>query len=123
MFDADIRWTTHGVAHIRAADWASLGFGQGWACARDHLPTIADQIVKVRGERALHLGPGVEDQHLASDFGYRVLGLAERAPALREAQPLYIRDLVRGYTAGYNAWLAEATDQDLLPRWCAGRRG
>ena len=120
MFDADIRWTTHGVAHIRAADWASLGFGQGWACARDHLPTIADQIVKVRGERALHLGPGVEDQHLASDFGYRVLGLAERAPALREAQPLYIRDLVRGYTAGYNAWLAEATDQDLLPRWCAG---
>ena len=120
MFDADIRWTTHGVAHIRAADWAGLGFGQGWACARDHLPTIADQIVKVRSERSLHLGPGHEGQHLASDFGYLVLGVADRAAALRDAQPPFIRDLVTGYTAGYNAWLAEAVAGDLLPEWCAG---
>ena len=120
MFDADIRWTTHGVAHIRAADWAGLGFGQGWACARDHLPTIADQIVKVRSERSLYLGPGHEGQHLASDFGYLVLGVADRAAALRDAQPPFIRDLVTGYTAGYNAWLAEAVAGDLLPEWCAG---
>ena len=120
MFDAEIRWTTHGVAHVRAADWASLGYGQGFACARDHLPTIADQITKVRSERSLHLGPGHEGQHLASDLGYRVLGLVERAPALRDAQPDFIRDLVRGYAAGYNAWLAEATAQDLLPDWCRG---
>ncbi|MCB0987168.1 MAG: penicillin acylase family protein, partial [Acidimicrobiales bacterium] len=120
MFDAEIRWTTHGVAHVRAADWASLGYGQGFACARDHLPTIADQITKVRSERSLHLGPGHEGQHLASDLGYRVLGLVERAPALRDAQPDFIRDLVRGYAAGYNAWLAEATAEDLLPEWCRG---
>ena len=63
------------MAHITAADWGGLGFGQGYACARDHLPTIADQIVKVRSERSLHLGPGHEGQHLASDFGYLVLGV------------------------------------------------
>ena len=61
MAEAEIRWTTHGVAHIRAADWEGLGFGQGWAQARDHLPTIADQIVKVRSERSRFHGPGLED--------------------------------------------------------------
>ncbi|MCU1358537.1 MAG: hypothetical protein JWM89_3955 [Acidimicrobiales bacterium] len=119
-FTADIRWTTHGVPHIRAGDWGGLGFGQGWAMARDHLPTIADQLVKVRGERARFHGAGSEGAHLASDFGYRALGLVERAPALRDAQPPHIRALVSGFVAGYDTWLAEATATDVLPRWCAG---
>ncbi|MGZ8763499.1 MAG: penicillin acylase family protein, partial [Acidimicrobiia bacterium] len=80
-YDVEIRWTTHGVAHVRAADWGSLGFGQGYGCARDNLATIADQIVKVRSERARFHGRGVEDGHLATDFGYRALGVVESAPA------------------------------------------
>jgi acyl-homoserine-lactone acylase len=120
MYEADIRWTTHGVAHIRAADWGGLGFGQGWACARDHLPTLADQIVKVRSERARFHGPGAEGEHLASDFGYLVLGVHERAAALRAAQPDHIRQLVSGYTAGYNAQVREAVAGATLPDWCAG---
>ncbi|MGI8757597.1 MAG: penicillin acylase family protein [Acidimicrobiales bacterium] len=118
-FLADVRWTTHGVAHIRADDWGGLGFGQGWAIARDHLPTIADQLVKVRGERARHHGAGPEDAYLASDFGYRALDLVGRAPGFRRAQPDHIQALVTGYTAGYNAWLAEARATDALPPWCA----
>ena len=39
-YEADIRWTTHGVAHIRAGDWGGLGYGQGWAIAGDHLSTL-----------------------------------------------------------------------------------
>lgn len=113
-YEADIRWTTHGVAHVRAADWGSLGFGHAWACARDHLPTIADQIVKVRGERARFHGRGPDDAHLASDMGYRALDLAGRAAALRDAQVPDVRDLVAGAVAGYNAQLAGAD----LPAWC-----
>ena len=105
-YEADIRWTTHGVAHVRAADWGSLGFGQGWACARDHLPTLADQIVKVRSERALFHGPGRDDGNIASDFGYLALGVVARAEALRDAQPDHARSLIAGYVAGYNAQLA-----------------
>ncbi len=119
-YEADIRWTTHGVAHIRAGDWGGLGFGQGWACARDHLPTIADQIVKVRGDRARHHGPGPDGSHVASDFGYLALGVAARASSLRDAQPPWIRDLVSGYTAGYNAQVAETLEAGTLPAWCAG---
>src|SRR4051794_12383997 len=104
-YTADIRWTTHGVAHIRADDWGGLGFGQGFACARDHLSTVADQIIKVRSERARFHGAGLDGMHLASDLGYLALGVQDRAPALRDAQPSHIREMVAGYTAGYNAWL------------------
>ncbi len=119
-YAADVRWTTHGVAHVRADDWGGLGFGQGWACARDHLPTLLDQITKVRSERALFHGPGPDDAHLASDLGYLALGVVDRAEALRAAQPSEIRDLVAGYAAGCSAWLAEALETDALPGWCAG---
>ena len=118
-FEAEVRRTTHGVAHIRAEDWGGLGFGQGYACACDHLPVIADQIVKVRSERSRFWGVGPDDANVASDFGYLALGLAARAPALRDAQPSHIRDLVAGYVAGYNRRVAEASaDPELLPEWC-----
>ena len=39
MAEAEIRWTTHGVAHIRAADWEGLGFGQGPATTCPPSPT------------------------------------------------------------------------------------
>ena len=120
-FDASIRYTEHGVAHIRADDWGSLGFGQGWSCARDNLATIADQIVKVRGEWSRFHGRGVSDSLLASDFGYRMLDLRGRAAALRDAQPPELRELVTGYTAGYNRAVADARSDGpvRLPAWCA----
>jgi acyl-homoserine-lactone acylase len=119
-YEAEIRWTTHGVAHVRAADWGGLGFGQGYACARDNLPTLADQIVKVRSERARYFGPGPADANVASDFGYLALGVTDRAATLRDAQPDHIRQLVAGYAAGYGAAVREAGDAWELPAWCAG---
>lgn len=119
-YEADIRWTTHGVAHVRADDWGGVGFGQGWACARDHLPVIADQIVKVRSERARYWGPGAHDAHVASDIGYLVLGVAARAGRLRDAQPSWVREMVSGYVAGYNRRATEVVATGSLPQWCAG---
>jgi acyl-homoserine-lactone acylase len=119
MYDADIRWTRHGVAHITAGDWGSLGFGQGYACARDRLPTLADHLLKVRGERARFFGAGEGNRHLHSDLGYAALGVNHQAVAMREAQPERIRQMVAGYTAGYNAALAEFGTAHL-PDWCAG---
>lgn len=117
-YEADIRWTTHGVAHIRAATWGDLGFGQGYACARDHLPTIADQFTKVRGERSLHHGAGPAGATLATDLGYRALGVRQIAPALRDAQEPHLRALASGYVAGVNRFVREAKGTDLLPAWC-----
>jgi acyl-homoserine-lactone acylase len=116
---ADIRFTTHGVAHIRSDTWRGVGFGQGWAIAGDHLPTIADQIVKVRSERARFHGAGPADMHVASDLGYRVLGVVDRAEWLRDQQPAWIAEMVSGYVAGYNRRLGELRSTGDLPAWCA----
>lgn len=115
---AELRFTTHGVAHIRSDTWSGLGYGQGWAIAGDHLPTIADQIVKVRSERARFHGAGPSECHLASDLGYLALGVVDRAPALRAAQPVWIRELITGYVAGYNRRVDERVADGALPDWC-----
>ena len=119
-YEAEVRFTTHGVAHLRSATWGGLGYAQGWACARDHLPTIADQILKVRSERAAFHGAGHNEAHLASDLGYLALGVTAWAPSLRDAQPGWICELVSGYVAGYNRRVTEAHDEGSLPAWCAG---
>ncbi|HEX4951622.1 MAG TPA: penicillin acylase family protein, partial [Blastocatellia bacterium] len=41
-YEAEIRRTSHGIAHITAKDYGSLGFGEGYAFAQDHLCSLAD---------------------------------------------------------------------------------
>ena len=115
-YEAEVRRTTHGVAHVRAGSWGSLGFGQGYAAAVDHGPTIIDGVVKVRGRRAATFGPGPDGAHVDSDVAYSVLGLRAGAPAVMAGQPPEVLDLVTGYAAGVSHWLAGAAAG--LPDWC-----
>lgn len=55
-YEANIRWTTHGIPHITADGYGSLGYGMGYAFARDHACVLADQVVMVRSERSLYFG-------------------------------------------------------------------
>ncbi len=101
-YRATIRRTTYGVAHIEAADLPSLGFGDGYAQAEDHLCSIADQLLRVRGERARYLGRGEADRHLNSDVLMRGLQTLDRADEELAAQPEHLRQWVDGFAAGYN---------------------
>ena len=78
-YRATIQRTAFGVAHITASDWGSLGFGQGYAAATDHGCDLADQVVRVRGERARWFGVGEADRHLRSDLAMTALGVQRRA--------------------------------------------
>jgi len=118
-YEAEIRRTTHGVAHVRAEDLGSVAFGQGYACAADHLPTIADQVLKVRSERARFFGRGPADRHVNSDLGYLALGVRAWGERMARTQPPEVVELVAGYAAGVNRWLADH-GTDGLPRWCRG---
>lgn len=111
--------TENGVPHIRAADVGSLGFGQGYAFAEDHLCTLADQVLKVRSERARFHGPGPNDANIDSDFAWLHLGVMADAEAALASQPEEIRRLLRGYVAGYNHRLSELTPADY-PEVCRG---
>ncbi|MGW7298861.1 penicillin acylase family protein [Streptomyces sp. NPDC054829] len=117
---AVIRYTEYGIPHILAKDYKNLGFGTGWAQASDQVCTLADGFVTVRGERSRYFGPDAPSdsalssagKNLSSDLyfrGVRESGtveklLAEPAPRGPSRQ---VKDLMRGFTAGYNAWLKQ----------------
>ncbi|MEM7435245.1 MAG: penicillin acylase family protein [Myxococcota bacterium] len=118
-YRATIRTTAYGVPHVIAEDWGSLGFGQGYSATRDRGCIVADQILKVRGERSLFLGRGEDDIHLNVDFAFKALGLLEKAESTFPELPEREQDLIRGYVAGYNRYL-EDNGSDGFPGWCAG---
>jgi len=118
-YEATVRWTAYGIPHVRADDYGSLGYGLGYAFARDHICTLADQIVKVRSERARYFGPGQEDENLNSDFGWLALGVYRQAEEGFFDLPDDIQATLVGYAAGYDRWLAEV-GPDGLPEPCRG---
>ncbi len=118
-YQATIRRTAFGIPHITAGELGSLGFGQGYALAEDHLCSLADQVLKVRGERAQFFGPGDGNRHLNSDLAYLALAVHERAQQSFDNLPIDVIDLLRGYAAGYNGYLAEV-GADGVTGWCRG---
>jgi acyl-homoserine-lactone acylase len=117
-FDVNIRRTSYGIPHIQASDLESIGYGEGYAQAEDHLCTIADQVVRVRSERAKYFGAGEENQHALSDAGLLALNIYQRATTdLAESE---LTGLYEGFAAGYNRFLEE-TGKDNVPGWCQGQ--
>ena len=119
-YSSEIRRTTNGIPHITAADMGGLGFGEGYAFAQDHLCSLADQVIKARGERAKYFGPGENNRHLNSDVTMKAIGLYEQAKAMLQAMPQDQRDQIEGYVAGYNQYLREVTANGV-GGWCKGK--
>lgn len=117
---ATIRYTEYGIPHILAKNYADLGFGTGWAQAADQVCTLADGFVTVRGERSRFFGADAPSdsalssatKNLAGDLyfrGVRESGTVEKllaTPAPR-GPSRDVKDLMRGFAAGYNTWLAK----------------
>ncbi len=116
---ADIRRTTFGVPHIRAADERGLGYGIGYAYAQDNLCLLANEVVTVSGERAKYFGPEAltleQRDNLSSDVFFTWLNTPEAVSAFWQAQTPEVRDLINGYVAGYNRQLSERV---ILPAQC-----
>ncbi|MDQ0913030.1 acyl-homoserine-lactone acylase [Streptomyces canus] len=115
---ATIRYTEYGIPHILAKNYADLGFGTGWAQATDQVCTLADGFVTVRGERSRFFGADAASdtalssatRNLSSDLyfrGVREAGTVDKlmaTPAPRGPSRA-VKELMRGFAAGYNAWL------------------
>ena len=107
-YSATIRTTSYGIPHIEAKDLGSVFFGQGYAFAKDNLCVLADQIVKVRSERAKFFGAGPGGIHIDNDFANKALMLMANAQANYAGLSTEARQAVDGYVAGYNKRLADA---------------
>ncbi len=106
-YEVDIRWTAYGVPHVQSDDYGGIGYGMGYAHSRDHVCTLADQILKVRSERSLFFGAGDEDANLDSDFGWLALRVFKQAEEGFLSLPIELQDGLVGYAAGFNRYIDE----------------
>ncbi len=131
---AELRRTDYGIVHVKANDYASLGYGYAYAFAEDNLCLIADSYVTVNGERSKYFGPDASwtftgnsttNNNLSSDFFFKLIIAEQRIEALLELPPPQgplpeVRELVRGYVAGYNRYLRDTGIDNLPDPSCRG---
>lgn len=122
---ANIRRTSYGVPHITGDNLQSVSFGSGYAYAQDNICILADQVIKVRSERAKYYGPDKvlgsgDSDNIISDFGFHALGIMNSAKALYPNLSDNTRAIIEGYVAGYNKYLKETGVENLAPL-CAGQ--
>lgn len=118
MYRAEIVRTSHGVAHVTADDFGSLGYGEGYAAAEDHICNIAYGLLEARGELASELGAGDSDKNVISDGLVSAIDLRAQAQEALAAQGKEISDWLEGYAAGYNRFVRERGASETA--WCAG---
>ncbi len=119
-YEATIRRTTDGVAHITGSDAEDVAYGQGWVSGQDHGCTLVDQVIKVLGQRAATFGPGTEGENVESDFAWRAIEIASIAARdFEDTASSEVVELFEAFTAGWNDQLAD-TGGEQLTGWCAG---
>ena len=52
MYDVQLRWTEYGIPHVKADDYGSLGYGVGYAYARENFCVTMREYVYSAGESA-----------------------------------------------------------------------
>ena len=122
-----ITWTAHGIPHIVASDFRGLGYGYGYAMARNDVCGMADMFATFSGDRALRLGADKTDlvrmlgrrpiNNVASDFARRLVVDDSHVAAAKAALSPKLRQLVSGYAAGFDYYVA-TTPQAQLPVQC-----
>ncbi len=121
-----IQRTAHGVPHISAPDMHTLAYGVAYAHAQDNVCQTAQQLVTVRGARALTFGAtGMArmGMRLLSNEQIDLFVAAHMDDAaLERAWSTVSADaqaMARGYVAGYNRYLAD--NAGSLPSACKGQ--
>jgi acyl-homoserine-lactone acylase len=131
-YSATITRTAHGIPHIVAKDWGSLGFGSGYAAAGTSICTLADTLLTGRGQRSRYLGAtghyddqvsmtgtNLQADTLVTDLHDR--RVVEKLLASKVGPGTQARQMVEGYAAGVNAWLRKIGGTAKIPdKSCRG---
>ncbi|MBY8872348.1 acylase [Micromonospora sp. PLK6-60] len=128
-YSALIQRASYGVPHITARDFAGLGFGVGYAQAEDNICLIAENIVTVNAQRSRWFGAtGTAARNVTSDLFHQkaiddrtVERLLDGRRDGLHAPSHEVRDQVRGFAAGYNAYLRRTGAAKLTDPACAGQ--
>ena len=118
---AQIRYTTGGIPHILARNWADLGFGYGYAFAKDNICTMANGYVTVEAQRARYFGPKgsyiqlAVENNLESDFFWQQVINSRVVQHLEQGLSPDEKQLEAGYVKGYNGYLAHVGGAKGVP--------
>lgn len=99
---AEIQWTSYGVPHIKADNYTDLGEGLGYVMAKDRYCNVAETVITAKGERAKHLGAGIDESNINSDFAYLHLGTYQQAHDNFQQLDNRTQELMRGFASGFN---------------------
>jgi acyl-homoserine-lactone acylase len=133
-YQAEIRRTAGGMPHVKARGYGSLGFGYAYAYAQDQVCRFADMMATVRAERSRYFGPdasygdlGGQTNNLTSDFFNQRIkdsGIVERLVNRRypHGPGRDVRQTVRGFAAGWNAYLRRTGVDELPDPRCRGAK-
>ena len=121
-----ITFTEHGIPHINAANFHALGYGYAYAAARVDLCALSEVFVDVAGRRAADFGAGEvavnspggrQPDNVVSDLAIRLRVNSRLMASQRQGLSPDARDVVEGYAAGFNKYLAD-TPKDRRPAAC-----
>src|SRR6516225_4309392 len=121
LLTAQIRYTTGGIPHILAHNWADLGFGYGYAFAKDNICTMANGYVTVEAQRARYFGPKgsyiqlAVENNLESDFFWQQVINSRVVQHLEQGLSPDEKQLEAGYVKGYNGYLAHVGGAKGVP--------
>ncbi|CAH0990060.1 Aculeacin-A acylase [Sinobacterium norvegicum] len=115
LYSADITETEHGIPHINAEDWGSLGYGYGYQYAKQNLCVLMEEVVRANGESARYL-----DGNINEDFVYRYYNSDTNIQSnFIDKLDQDARDVMDGYTLGINRYI-EDTGVDNIAGSCQG---
>jgi acyl-homoserine-lactone acylase len=126
VYQATIVRTAYGIPHITASNFGSLGYGYGFSLASDDLCTMANGYVTVEGQRARYFGASNGPSqspvtNLESDIFWQSVIDRHVIPQLLAVRTgpgaigPQLRQLISGYVAGYNHYLASVGGSAGVP--------
>ncbi len=125
-----IRTTQYGIPRILADNPYGLGYGYGWAIASQQICTLADTYTTVRGERSKYFGADADApngiSNLDSDFFWKRVRKEGTVRKMANLKPPNgpvpdVKQAVKGYVAGYNAYLKKTGVKKLPDPTCRGK--
>jgi len=134
-YEVKIRETSYGIPHIKAENYGSIGYGVAFAFAKQNICTFANNNVTTSARRSKYFGPdGVtppsatpSSSNLDSDLFWQSVIDSGRIEELLKAKGVQspskdAKHTIRGYAAGYNAYLRRVGVDGIPDPRCSGEK-